>query len=86
MSRRDFRVSGVFSRVKNILGIEPYGANNADPGGTLSKFQTYVDRMKLLFDLVFRKADGSPYKPSDKEKKAMLEVKVCKIYLIMWVW
>ena len=68
------------------LNIEPFGASDADPGGTLSKFQTYVDRMKLLFDLVFRKADGSPYKPSDKEKKAMLEVKVCKIYLIMWVW
>ena len=28
--------------------------------------------MELLFQLVFRKADGTPYKPSDTEKKAML--------------
>ena len=28
--------------------------------------------MELLFQLVFRKADGTPYKPSDAEKKAML--------------
>ena len=28
--------------------------------------------MKLLFELIFRKADGSPYTPLDTEKKAML--------------
>ena len=28
--------------------------------------------MELLFQLVCRKADGTPYKPSDAEKKAML--------------
>ena len=28
--------------------------------------------MEILFQLVFHKADGAPYKPSDAEKKAML--------------
>ena len=54
------------------LHIEPFVASDADPGGTLSRFTRYVERMKQLFQLVFRKADGSPYTPSDAEKKAML--------------
>ena len=28
--------------------------------------------MALIYELPFRKADGTPYEPSDKEKKAML--------------
>ena len=54
------------------LSMEQFTSSDADPGGTLCRFNTYVDRMRLLFDLVFRKADGSAYTPSDKEKKAML--------------
>ena len=54
------------------LHIEPFVASDADPGGTLSRFTRYIERMKQLFQLVFRKADGSPYSPSNAEKKAML--------------
>ena len=54
------------------LNIETFQTLDADPGGTLLRFNNYVDRMKLLFDLVFRKSDGSPYTPTDKEKKSML--------------
>ena len=54
------------------LNMEPFHTLDVDPGGTLQRFNRYVDRMKLLFDLVFRKSDGSPYPPSDKEKKAMM--------------
>ena len=45
---------------------------DANPGGTLDLLSKYVDRIKLIFDLAFRKADGTVYTPSDKEKKAML--------------
>ena len=45
---------------------------DANPGGTLELFDKYVQRMKLIFKLAFTKADGTPYEPSDKEKKAML--------------
>ena len=54
------------------LHIESFVSSDADPGGTLSRFTRYVERMKQLFQLVFRKADGSPYSPSDAERKAML--------------
>ena len=54
------------------LHIEPFLSSDADPGGTLSRFTRYVERMQQLFQLVFRKGDGSPYSPSDAEKKAML--------------
>ena len=54
------------------LHIEAFVSSDADPGGTLSRFTRYVERMKQLFQLVFRKAEGSPYSPSDAEKKAML--------------
>ena len=43
-----------------------------NPGGTLELFDKYVLHIKLIFELAFRKADGTPYAPSDKEKKAML--------------
>ena len=45
---------------------------DTNPGGTLESFNKYVDRMKLIFDLAFRKSDGTPYDPTDKEKKSML--------------
>ena len=51
----------------------PYlGTLKANPGGTLQLFDKYVQRTKLICELAFRKAGGTPYAPSDKEKKAML--------------
>ena len=44
---------------------------DANPGGTLELFEKYIERMALIYELAFRKADGTPYEPSDKEKKAM---------------
>ena len=38
----------------------------------MKAFERYVERIKLMNTLVFRKSDGTPYEPSDKEKKAML--------------
>ena len=51
---------------------ETFNARDANPGATLQLFQKYIERIKLLFSLVFRKHDGTPYEPSDTEKKAML--------------
>ena len=45
---------------------------DANPGGILELFEKYIERMALIYELAFRKADGTPYEPSDKEKKAML--------------
>ena len=41
-------------------------------GGTLELFNKYTERMSLVFELAFRKAYGTRYEPSDKEKKAIL--------------
>ena len=57
------------------VNIETFRAVDANPGATLQVFNRYVDRLALLFELVFRKADGTPYIPSDREKKAMLLLK-----------
>ena len=51
--------------------IEPFQTIDANPGGTLQRFNRYIERMKLFFDLVFRKPDGTAYTPTDKEKKSM---------------
>ena len=53
-------------------GPGTFKAINANPGGTLELFDKYVQCIKLIFELAFWKADGTPYEPSDKEKKAML--------------
>ena len=50
----------------------PFKVLDTNPGGTLECFNKYVERMKLIFDLAFRKSDGTPYDPTDKEKKSML--------------
>ena len=50
----------------------PFKALDTDPGGTKKQFIEYVDQMKLLFQLCFRKADGTSYTPTDNEKKAMM--------------
>ena len=56
------------------LSLDPgiFKALDANPGGTLELFDKYVQRIKLIIELPFQKADGTPYEPSDKEKKAML--------------
>ena len=45
---------------------------DANPGGTLELFNKYTERMSLVFELAFRKADGTPYEPSDREKMVLL--------------
>ena len=56
------------------LNFDPgtFKALDANPGGTLELFNKYIETMELIFELAFRKADGTPYAPNDKEKKAML--------------
>jgi len=61
--------------MNSLAFIEPFKSIDADPGGTLKRFTDYVDEMKLLFQLAFRKSDGTPYDPSDNEKKAMMLLK-----------
>ena len=56
----------------DTFNVDSFRALDVNPGGTLQHFQAYIERMELLFQLVFRKADGTAYKPSDAEKKAML--------------
>ena len=41
----------------------------------MKRFNDYVAEMKLLFALVFRKADGTAFTPSNAEKKAMTLLK-----------
>ena len=57
------------------LTIEAFKSVDLQPGATLKVFDRYIERLELVFLLVFRKADGTPYDPSDKEKKAMLLLK-----------
>jgi len=56
------------------LNLDPgeFRALDANPGGTLERFTKYVERVELIFDLAFRKSDGTPYEPTETEKKAML--------------
>ena len=54
------------------LSIEVFRTVEANPGATLKAFERYVERIKLMNQLVFRKADGTPYNPTDVEQKAML--------------
>ena len=56
----------------NSLNLETFQALDANPGGTLQRFNDYVERLELLFQLVFRKGDGTAYTPSAAEKKALL--------------
>ena len=56
----------------NSLGLEKFQIIDANPGGTLQKFTEYIEQIELLFQLTFRKTDGSYFEPSDNDKKAML--------------
>ena len=64
--------SHIISTMSFSLDPGTFKALDANPGGTLELFDKYVQRIKLIFELAFRKADRTPYAPSDKEKKAML--------------
>ena len=61
--------------MSNFIDIPLFSSVDADPGGTLKKFDNYINQMKLLFTIAFRKADGTAYEPSDNEKKAMTLLK-----------
>ena len=52
--------------------MESFHVIDTDPGGTLQRFERYVERMRLVFDLVFRKQDGSAYTPTEKEKNSLM--------------
>ena len=56
------------------LSLDPgtFKALGASPGGILKLSDKYVQRIKLIFELAFQKAIGTPYEPSDREKEAML--------------
>ena len=61
--------------MNSITSIEVFTSVDADPGGTLKNLNDYIRQMQLLFTLVFRKADGTAYTPTDEEKKAMTLLK-----------
>ena len=63
----------------NSLGLEKFQIIDANPGGTLQKFNDYIEQIELLFKLTFRKNDGSAFEPSDDDKKSMLLFKGVKI-------
>ena len=56
----------------NSLTLERFQSVDANPGATLQKFQDYIEQIELLFQLIFRSADGTSINPSDKDKKNML--------------
>ena len=58
--------------IMNALTLEKFQSVDANPGATLQKFHDYTEQIKLLFQLTFRKSDGTAFEPSDSDKKAML--------------
>ena len=42
-----------------MINISSFKSIDTDPGGTLKRFKDYVEEMNLLFQLVFRKSDGT---------------------------
>ena len=56
----------------NSFTLERFQSVDANPGATLQKFHDYTEQIKLLFQLTFRKSDGTAFEPSDSDKKAML--------------
>ena len=61
--------------MNSIASLPTFTTVDADPGGTLKRFDDYIKQIKLLFTLVFRKADGTAYTPTNAEKKAMTLLK-----------
>ena len=58
-----------------ITSLPPFKTIDANPGGTLKRLNEYVAQLELLFQLAFRKADGTAYAPPEAEKKAMAILK-----------
>ena len=52
--------------MNSMINIRFFKSIDTDPGGTLKRFKDYVEEMNLLFQLVFRKSDGTP---TDAEKR-----------------
>ena len=67
-------VTGHLRMAMDISNTPPFKAVDADPGGTLQRFDDYIEEMKLLFTLTFRKSDGTSYNPTDNEKKALMRL------------
>ena len=58
-----------------MINISTFKSIDTDPGGTLKTYKDYVEEMNPLFQLVFRKSDGTAFTSTDAEKKAMLLLK-----------
>ena len=50
--------------MNSSLTIERFMSVDANPGATLQKFDDYVEQIELLFQLTFRKSDGTSFDPS----------------------
>ena len=46
-----------------MINISTFKSIDANPGETLERFKDYEDEMNLLFQLVFRKSDGTAFPP-----------------------
>ena len=57
------------------LDIPKFHSIDLNPGATLQLFTKYIEDLELFFQLIFRKSDGTPYVPSEKEKRALLLLK-----------
>ena len=57
------------------LDTPKFHSIDLNPGATLQLFTKYIEDLELFFQLIFRKSDGTPYVPSEKEKGALLLLK-----------
>ena len=55
--------------MNSSLNIERFQSVDANPGAILQKFDDYVEQIELLFQLTFRKSDGTSFDPTDAEKR-----------------
>ena len=69
------RITRSTTRMSSFIDIPCFKSVDADPGGTLKKFNNYITQMKLLFTIAFRKSYGTAFEPMDNEKKAMTLLK-----------
>lgn len=58
-------------RIMTFSHLDPgtFKALDTNPGETLGLFNKYVDRIKLIIDLAFRKANGTKYQPRREKRK-----------------
>ena len=59
----------IFAKMKSMINIRTFKSIDTDPGGILKRLKDYVEEMNLLFQMVFRKSDGTAFMPTDAEKK-----------------